>query len=139
MEEHNEYSAEEASPEEIEGEGSSLDDETYSRVLAEDILNTEWAMTPDEEYSFQVTGTEDRMEFVLFESGNPENVCYRGYSKIISATETCYLYITFGGGEAEEVAVIWYSREAIDYPSLEAINSVFEEYAGDYHFSKNVN
>ena len=96
MEEHNEYSAEEASPEEIEGEGSSLDDETYSRVLAEDILNTEWAMTPDEEYSFQVTGTEDRMEFVLFESGNPENVCYRGYSKIISATETCDLYITFG-------------------------------------------
>ena len=31
------------------------------------------------------------------------------------------------------------TRAFIDYPSLEAINSVFEEYAGDYHFSKNVN
>lgn len=113
--------------------------ENPGTVTVKDIINTQWAMTPNEEYSFLVLGEEgdtefDTVEVYIIETDNPENVLYHGWSRTITGTEMVDLYITVGFGRSDEFALIWQNYELIDYPRLEALENTTIEFEGDYHY-----
>lgn len=118
----------------VEGSEFQTTAQTSGMVTVNDIINAQWAMTPNEEYSFTITGPENDLVLEIFETGNPDNIRLRGYAKMVTATEMADLYMTFGFGHDAEVAVVWHNMESIDYPSVESLNETWTDYAGDYHY-----
>lgn len=105
-----------------------------------DILNTQWAMTPNEEYSFIIKGESvNNADVYIIETKNPDNIQYHGYVKNVTATEIADLYIEFGFGNSSEFAIVWNNLENIDFPKLEALGDYMKEFEGDYHYYGIVN
>lgn len=110
-------------------------DSATDTVTVTDILNTQWTMQNNASISFSISGTENSPELLLYETDNPNEVYYHGWSMNIIETTEADLYITFAFGEMEEIAIAWYSKEQIDSPELIALNQAFAEYNGAYQYS----